>query len=106
VARAEQLRALLPPKPAGTLALLGGRPEADVVVVGHVGLEGVAQLRGLRRRLPLTEPVVVRWWTHRRHELPADEAGLAAWLHHRWEELDHWVPSRLHPSEEQDRVGG
>lgn len=91
--RAEQLETLLPPKPTGALALLQGRPEADVVVVGHVGLEGVAQLRGLRRRLPLNEPVRIRWWTHRRHELPDDHHGLTAWLAHRWEELDRWVTS-------------
>lgn len=91
LARAEKLEALLPPKPAGTLALLRGQPEADVVVVGHVGLEGVAELRGLRRRLPLCEPVVVRWWTHTRAELPSTDAALTEWLAQRWQELDRWV---------------
>lgn len=91
VDRAEALQALLPPKPAGTLALLRGRPEADIVVVGHVGLGGVAQLRGLRHRLPLSQPVVVRWWSHRRRELPATEEAQADWLAERWRELDRWV---------------
>ncbi len=91
VARAEALQALLPPKPAGTLALLRGRPEADVVVVGHVGLEGVAELRGLRQRLPLDEPVRIRWWTHRREHLPIDDEALVEWLGERWLELDRWV---------------
>jgi len=93
VDRAERLQFLLPPKPAGTLALLRGRPEADVVVIGHVGLEGVAELRGLRRRLPLAEPVVVRWWTHTRAELPQSDAALTEWLGQRWLELDRWVVS-------------
>ncbi len=91
VERAEKLQALLPPKPAGTLALLRGQPEADVVVVGHVGLEGVAELRGLRRRLPLVEPVIIRWWTHARSELPTSEEELAEWLGLRWMELDRWI---------------
>lgn len=93
--RAEKLRTLLPPKPAGTLALFRGRPEADVVVVGHVGLEGVAQLRGLRRRLPLANPVRVKWWTYRRGELPTGDDSLTEWLAQRWEELDRWVSDGL-----------
>ena len=40
------LDALLPPRPAGTLALLAGRPEADVVIVGHVGPGGGGQPAG------------------------------------------------------------
>ncbi len=91
VARAEALDALLPPKPAGTLALLRGQPQADVVIFGHVGLGGVAELRGLRRRLPLSKPVIVRWWTHPRRDLPTTEEGLTEWLAERWQELDRWV---------------
>jgi 1-acyl-sn-glycerol-3-phosphate acyltransferase len=91
--RAERLAHLLPPKPTGTLAMLRGQPGADVVVLGHAGLEGVARLRGLRQQLPLREPVRLRAWRHRRDDLPDDEDGLVAWLHERWEELDHWVES-------------
>lgn len=91
IERAEALKALLPPKPAGALALLRSQPNADVVVVGHVGLGGVAELRGLRQRLPLSNPVVVRWWTHRRNELPATDDALTQWLGERWIELDRWV---------------
>ena len=96
--RAERLRHLLPPKPAGTLAMLRGQPEADVVVLGHTGLEGVADVGGLLRNLPLRGPVRVRAWVHRRHELPSDEEALAAWLQDRWEELDRWVDSARRPS--------
>ncbi|MGI9613941.1 MAG: lysophospholipid acyltransferase family protein [Acidimicrobiales bacterium] len=88
---ARSLRHLLPPKPAGTLALLNEQPDVDVVVMGHVGLEGVATLSGLRRRLPLTEPVVVEWWHHRRAELPTDDVGRIAWLNDRWRTLDAWI---------------
>ena len=90
-ARAEKRQHLLPPRPAGTLAMLRSQPNADVVVLGHVGLEGVAELRGLRQRLPLREPVRLRWWVHPRHELPTDDAGLTEWLQDRWDDLDQWV---------------
>ena len=93
VALADDLQHLLPPKPAGTLALLAGQPGFDVVVLGHVGLEGVAELQGLRRRLPLDRPVIVRWWHHRRAELPAGEAELIAWLNQQWRTLDRWIDS-------------
>jgi 1-acyl-sn-glycerol-3-phosphate acyltransferase len=90
---ARSLNYLLPPKPAGTLALLDQQPTLDVVVFGHVGLEGVAQLGGLRRRLPLQDPVVVEWWHHPRAELPDDDEGRIAWLNDRWRTLDAWVGS-------------
>lgn len=91
VGYARALRHLLPPKPAGTLALLDRAPEADVVVLGHVGLEGVAELSGLRRRLPLTDPIVVRWWHHPRDTVPTSEDERVAWLNDVWRTLDRWV---------------
>jgi 1-acyl-sn-glycerol-3-phosphate acyltransferase len=91
VVYARSLDYLLPPKPAGTLALLDEQPTHDVVVLGHVGLEGVANLTGLRRRLPLEAPVVIEWWHHPRTELPAHDAGRIAWLNDRWRTLDAWV---------------
>ena len=93
--QANKLEYLLPPKPAGALAMLSNRPEADVVVVGHVGLEGVAELKGLRSRLPLVHPVVVRWWNYKRSELPTSAEELEDWLQHRWVELDKWVSDVL-----------
>lgn len=88
---AETLVNLLPPKPAGTLAMLRGQPDADVVIIGHVGLEGVAELKGLRSRLPLPHPVRIKWWVHRRSDLPTTDEELVDWLSDRWAELDRWV---------------
>jgi hypothetical protein len=62
-----------------------------VLVLGHVGLEGVGRLGDLRRRAPLTDPVQVRWWHHPRHELPTDRGDLVDWLNDRWRRLDAWV---------------
>ena len=96
VGYALSLKHLLPPKPAGILTMLAHRPDADVVILGHAGLEGVANLRGLRRLLPLDRPVMVRWWIHRRQDLPTEEAALGEWLRERWVELDHWVSDVLY----------
>ncbi len=92
-AYAEELDHLLPPKPAGTLSLLETQPDLDVVVFGHVGLEGVAELSGLRRRLPLRHPIRIDWWHHRRDELPTDPEKQVDWLNETWRTLDGWVES-------------
>jgi 1-acyl-sn-glycerol-3-phosphate acyltransferase len=93
LALADELDHLLPPKPAGSLALLRSQPNLDVVIFGHVGLEGVAQLNGLRQRLPLTAPVVVRWWIHERTTVPDSDQDRIAWLNQQWRTLDDWVGS-------------
>lgn len=93
LALATNLEHLLPPKPAGTMALLAEQPDLDVVIFGHVGLEGVAQLSGLRRRLPLRDPIVIRWWWKRRAEIPTDNSATIDWLNNQWRTLDRWVDS-------------
>ena len=90
---ARTLNHLLPPKPAGTLSLLETRPDLDVVVFGHFGLEGVAELAGLRRRLPLRDPIRIEWWHHPRDEVPTDPDKQVDWLNETWRTLDHWVRS-------------
>lgn len=97
LALATDLEYLLPPKPAGSLALLEAQPDLDVVIFGHVGLEGVAQPAGLRRRLPLVDPVVVRWWSHPRSTVPSDPDARVDWLNDQWRALDRWVASMTSP---------
>ena len=90
-----ELSVLLPPRPAGTLALLDHRPDAPVVILGHVGLEGLAELSGLRRHLPAKRTVKVRWWTIERNEVPDDVAQRTDWLEDQWRSLDRWVAKEL-----------
>jgi len=93
VAYAERLDHLLPPKPAGTLSLLAHRPEADVVILGHVGLEDMADLQGFRRQLPLRRPITVRYWVHARSNVPIHPHDREEWLRRQWVELDQWIDS-------------
>ncbi|MEZ5341768.1 MAG: 1-acyl-sn-glycerol-3-phosphate acyltransferase [Acidimicrobiales bacterium] len=92
---AASLRHLLPPKPAGTLALLDSQPTADVVVLGHIGLDGLSEPGALRAMLPLSEPVRLQWWTHSRQEVDNYPGGPEAWLRDRWVELDEWIAAGL-----------
>jgi 1-acyl-sn-glycerol-3-phosphate acyltransferase len=99
VATARTLRHVLPPRPAGSLALLEGAPDADVVVLGHVGLERFSSIRDIIRAVPVTEPIRVRLWRHPRSELPTDPDDHAAWLMQRWAELDAWIAGQLDSSD-------
>jgi 1-acyl-sn-glycerol-3-phosphate acyltransferase len=93
--RAAALRHLLPPRPAGTLALLDGAPGADVVVVGHIGFERFTSLRAIYRAVPFREPVQVWLWRVPRHTIPEGDAARVGWLYDEWERLDASIVARL-----------
>ena len=88
--RAEALRSVLPPRSAGPLALLEAAPEADVVFLAHVGLEGLVTpgdaLRHLAgRRLALC------FWRVPCSRIPESREARLAWLDAEWARLDAWV---------------
>jgi 1-acyl-sn-glycerol-3-phosphate acyltransferase len=86
---ARQLHYLLPPKPAGALALL--QRTRDVVIFGHVGLEGVAELKGLVHNLPAKHPILTETWSYHIADLPDLDEARITWLRGRWLALDQWV---------------
>lgn len=86
---AEQLHYLLPPKPSGAVALL--ERVDDVVIFGHVGLEGLAEFKGLRDHLPASLPVLTKAWPFSVTDLADLDAARIQWLHERWLALDTWV---------------
>lgn len=94
-ARAEQLRHLLPPRPAGTLALLDGAPHADVVVLGHLGFEQFTSLAAIRRAVPFRAPVRVWMWRVPRAEVPEGVQARVDWLYDQWLTLDRTVAEHL-----------
>jgi 1-acyl-sn-glycerol-3-phosphate acyltransferase len=93
-ARARSLVHLLPPRPAGTISLLRGAPEADLILVAHVGMEAFGDLAAIRHNLPLAEPVQVRLWRISRTNVPTDEDEFGAWLLDRWIDVDRWIETR------------
>ena len=59
--RAERLRSLqhlLPPRPAGSAALIDGAPDADIVIGWHVGFDGLDTFGGILRHLAHKPPPV------------------------------------------------
>ena len=78
---ANRLRHLLPPRPAGTQAVLEELPHAVVVLLAPVGLEGFVGLAGIRKRVPLQRrnghrgSIDLAAWLLDRDEVPNDPIG-------------------------------
>lgn len=87
---ASRLRTVLPPRPAGTLALLEGRM-SDVVVMAHRGLEGFARVADIWRGGMVRTLVQVRFWRIPADEIPEGRSARTEWLFSIWQELDDWV---------------
>ncbi len=86
--RLSGLRHLLPPRPAGSRALLEGAPDADVALAWHTGFDGLDTFSGMIERLSKPLPPV-RFVIRRipRTDVPDGDA-FAEWLDDRWIEMD------------------
>jgi 1-acyl-sn-glycerol-3-phosphate acyltransferase len=91
---AARLRHVLPPHPAGLLALLGHAPFLDVVFCAHTGLEGAAQFRDLLNGSLLGRTVRVKLWRVHRADIPAGHDAKVAWLNDQWERVDDWIDAQ------------
>jgi 1-acyl-sn-glycerol-3-phosphate acyltransferase len=99
-ARADRLSTLshlLPPRPAGSAALLEGCPEADVVIAWHVGFDGLDTFGGILRHLAHA-PAPVQFQARRvpRAEVPSGDE-FTRWLDDQWVQADRAVHLLLHP---------
>ena len=103
VRRAEAMRHVLPPRPAGVTAALRAAPHADVVFVAHTGLEHLSTVRDIWRGLPTDKTLYLRWWFVPAAEVPRDETEQTDWLYHWWETIDDWINTRAH--QESQRAG-
>jgi 1-acyl-sn-glycerol-3-phosphate acyltransferase len=88
---AARLRNVLPPRLGGTLVLLESARDADVVIFGHVGLDGFEHVSDIWSGGLVGTTVRIRFWRFPAAEVPSDRDALIAWLYARWQELDDWV---------------
>ncbi|MEZ5256916.1 MAG: 1-acyl-sn-glycerol-3-phosphate acyltransferase [Ilumatobacteraceae bacterium] len=93
-ARLASLRHLLPPRPGGVSALLDAAPDADVVVVHHVGFDHHRRFVDLVDAAPLDRPIRVDVRRIARSEVP-DGPERTRWFDDLWLELDRWVAVQL-----------
>jgi 1-acyl-sn-glycerol-3-phosphate acyltransferase len=83
-------RSVMPPRPAGTLAILDST-DADVVVLAHRGLEGFSGLGDVWKGTVIGANVAVRMWRIERHLIPHGRTERTEWLYRLWAEVDEWV---------------
>jgi len=96
--RAAAMRNLMPPRPGGVLAALDSAPSADVVFVAHIGLDHMATVGDIWRRIPLTDPVHARWWRIPAEDVPEGRDARVDWLYAQWEHADAWISENRAPA--------
>ena len=89
------LRHLLPPRAAGSVALIDGAPTADLVIAWHIGFDGLDTFGGILRHLA-RRPPPVQFVIRRisRNTVP-EGAAFTAWLDQQWLESDAAVDQQL-----------
>ena len=93
MAMVRPLQILGPVRPGGTAALLRGAPDADLVLVTHVGLESLQRLAKAPARIPFDEPVRIYLTRIRRSEIP-DGDRFIPWLDAQWAACDRRLRDR------------
>jgi 1-acyl-sn-glycerol-3-phosphate acyltransferase len=88
---AERLQHLLPPRLGGTVTLLESARGADVVIFGHVGLDGFEYISDIWSGGLVGTTVRLKFWRFAASEVPAEREELIVWLYDRWQELDDWI---------------
>ena len=74
-----------------TRALLEAAPDADVVIFGHVGLDGFEHISDIWSGGLIGTTVRLRFWRFQAASVPRERDELIAWLYERWQELDDWI---------------
>lgn len=87
---ASGLRKVLPPRPGGTLAILESTT-ADVVVLAHRGLEGLATVADIWRGGLVGSRIEVELRRVPRDRIPGSRPEMLEWLYRLWADVDAWV---------------
>ena len=90
VTMAESFKHSLPPKAGGALTLLDAAPQADVLIVAHRGLEGLAEVTDLLSGAVVGQKVEIRIWRINAADIPQGEAR-RRWLFDWWKRVDDFV---------------
>jgi 1-acyl-sn-glycerol-3-phosphate acyltransferase len=88
---AARLRFVLPPRLGGTIALLEAARDADVVIFGHVGLDGFEYISDIWAGGLVGTTVRLKFWRFSAADVPRDRDELIVWLYERWQDLDDWI---------------
>lgn len=89
--RAEQLRNVLPPRPAGTMAALEAAPNASPVFVAHTGLDQIATIGDMWTAIPQDKTLLLHWHAVDPAYVPPTREEREEKLFMAWELIDRWV---------------
>jgi 1-acyl-sn-glycerol-3-phosphate acyltransferase len=90
VQTAASFRHCLPPKLGGALTLLDAAPHADVLIVAHRGLEGLANAADLLSGTVVGQKIEVRIWRIHAVDVPEGDER-RRWLFDWWKRVDDFV---------------
>jgi 1-acyl-sn-glycerol-3-phosphate acyltransferase len=94
---AEPLQHVLPPRLGGVLTLLEQSRGVDVVVFGHVGLDGFEYISDIWSGGLIGTTVRMKFWRYPASEIPAEREQLIEWLYGVWRVLDAWIGEWIIP---------
>jgi 1-acyl-sn-glycerol-3-phosphate acyltransferase len=89
--RARAMQHVLPPRPGGVLAALDAAPGADVMLVGHTGVDHLLTIGDIWRELPMDKTIVMHWWLEPSDAVPVGADARIEWLYHWWGRIDAWI---------------
>jgi 1-acyl-sn-glycerol-3-phosphate acyltransferase len=95
--RVQALRHLLPPRWAGAHALVAGRPDADILLLFHTGLEGITRLDSLLSGDFIGRTLRVDVRRVPADEVPRDPERFAGWLWAEWRCADAGLSAAAAP---------
>jgi 1-acyl-sn-glycerol-3-phosphate acyltransferase len=93
--RARSLERVLPPRTGGPQALLETRPDADVLIVGHVGFDGLTKLHDFVDGSLVGRHLHVRFHRVPAAAIPRERPARIEWLDAEWARLDAWIQTTL-----------
>ncbi len=91
VRKAEAMRHVLPPRPAGVLAVLANAGDADVVWVGHTGTDHLLSVADIWGALPMDTEILMHWWHVSSNDVPREPEAQIHWLYEWWKQIDDWI---------------
>jgi 1-acyl-sn-glycerol-3-phosphate acyltransferase len=89
--RARHIRYMLPPRLGGVLGLLEAAPQADVLFIGHYGLEGARKYTSIAWGALVRADLRIKLWRVPAAEIPETADERTAWLFEWWKRMDDWV---------------
>jgi 1-acyl-sn-glycerol-3-phosphate acyltransferase len=89
--KAMKMRAVLPPRPSGVVAIMEEAPEADVVFCAHTGFDGAIKFYEYLEGALVGATLHIKFWRVKASEIPKELDARMDWLYDQWLKIDEWI---------------